>query len=126
MKGCRLPCCSTHGGAPPARLAPPPRAHTWGGCSFHGQARDLIRKLLTADRTKRIGNLKNGAEDIKKHKWYRGLNWAALYNKQMDAYIVPEVTSNDDTSQYDKYADSVEESGPLLNASKDQELFGQF
>ena len=44
--------------------------------------RDLIRKLLTADRTKRIGNLKGGAEDIKKHKWYRGLNWAALYNKQ--------------------------------------------
>ena len=126
MKGCRLPCCSTHGGAPPARLAPPPRAHTWGGCSFHGQARDLIRKLLTADRTKRIGNLKNGAEDIKKHKWYRGLNWAALYNKQMDAYIVPECRSADDTSQYDTYADSVEESGPLLNASKDMELFGQF
>ena len=24
------------------------------------------------------------------------------------------------------YADSVEESGPLLNVSKDQELFGQF
>ena len=49
---------------------------------FETHARDLIRKLLTADRTKRIGNLKNGAEDIKKHKWYRGLNWAALYNKQ--------------------------------------------
>ena len=72
------------------------------------------------------GNLKNGAEDIKKHKWYRGLNWAALYNKQMDAYIVPECRSADDTSQYDTYADSVEESGPLLNASKDMELFGQF
>ena len=51
---------------------------------FETHARDLIRKLLTADRTKRIGNLKNGAEDIKKHKWYRGLNWAALYNKQME------------------------------------------
>ena len=57
---------------------------------------------------------------------YRGLNWAALYNKQMDAYIVPECRSADDTSQYDTYADSVEESGPLLNASKDMELFGQF
>merc|ERR1719171_1125757 len=93
---------------------------------FETHARDLIRKLLTADRTKRIGNLKNGAEDIKKHKWYRGLNWAALYNKQMDAYIVPEVTSNDDTSQYDKYADSVEESGPLINSAKDAELFHNF
>lgn len=89
---------------------------------FETHARDLIRKLLTADRTKRIGNLKNGAEDIKKHKWYRGLNWAALYNKQMDAYIVPDVSSNDDTSQYDKYADSVEESGPLINSTKDQEV----
>ena len=35
---------------------------------FEPHARDLVRKLLTADRTKRIGNLKNGAEDIKKHK----------------------------------------------------------
>merc|ERR1711990_463026 len=69
---------------------------------FDVHAKDLIKKLLTADRTKRIGCLKNGAEDIKKHKWYRGLNWAALYNKQMDAFIVPEVSSPDDTSQYDE------------------------
>ena len=27
---------------------------------FETHARDLVRKLLTADRTKRIGNLKNG------------------------------------------------------------------
>ena len=44
----------------------------------------------------------------------------------MQAFIVPDVQSNDDTSQYDKYADSVEESGPLLNAQKDAELFGGF
>ena len=44
--------------------------------------------LLTADRLKRIGCLKSGAEDIKKHKWFRGLNWAALYNKQMEAASV--------------------------------------
>mmetsp|Transcript_12948 Transcript_12948/g.18564 ORF Transcript_12948/g.18564 Transcript_12948/m.18564 type:complete len:205 (+) Transcript_12948:1-615(+) len=93
---------------------------------FETHARDLIRKLLTADRTKRIGNLKNGAEDIKKHKWYRGLNWAALYNKNMQAFIVPDVNSNDDTSQYEKYADSIEESGPLLNPAKDAEFFGTF
>jgi len=31
-------------------------------------AKDLIRKLLVTDRTKRIGNLKHGAEDIKNHK----------------------------------------------------------
>ena len=91
---------------------------------FDEHAVDLLRKLLNKDRTRRIG--KGGSEDIKKHKWYRGLNWAALYNKQMAATIVPDTNSPDDTGQYDRYADSVEESGPLLNVSKDQELFGQF
>jgi len=94
---------------------------------FETHGRDLIRKLLTADRSKRIGNLKNGAEDIKKHKWNRGLNWAALYNKQLQAFIVPDVKSNDDTSQYDTYADSLDEDGGArLNPEKDRELFGTF
>uniref|UniRef100_A0A7S4B5K6 AGC-kinase C-terminal domain-containing protein n=1 Tax=Chrysotila carterae TaxID=13221 RepID=A0A7S4B5K6_CHRCT len=74
----------------------------------------------------RAGSLKNGAEDIKKHKWYRGLNWAALYNKQMEAFITCNVKSQDDTSLFDKYTDSVEESGPLINPAKDKELFSTF
>jgi serine/threonine protein kinase len=37
---------------------------------FDRHAKDLIRKLLTADITKRLGNLKNGVEDIKRHKWF--------------------------------------------------------
>ncbi|KAL3892511.1 MAG: hypothetical protein SGPRY_015063, partial [Prymnesium sp.] len=76
------------------------------------------------------------AEDIKKHKWFRGLNWAALYNKQMDASsvnafvptannvshplfdkVVDELAESD-TSNFDSYPDSVEESGPLLNQDK--------
>jgi hypothetical protein len=32
-------------------------------------AKNLIKKLLTADLTKRYGCLKGGADDIKKHKW---------------------------------------------------------
>ena len=37
---------------------------------FETFAKDLIKKLMTKDKTKRIGSSKNGAEDIKKHKWY--------------------------------------------------------
>ena len=40
--------------------------------SIENVAKDLIRKLLVIDRTKRIGNLKNGADDIKNHKWFKG------------------------------------------------------
>jgi serine/threonine protein kinase len=40
--------------------------------TFGPLGRDLVKKLLTADRTKRYGCLKNGASDIKKHKWFSG------------------------------------------------------
>ena len=79
-------------------------------------------RLLIDRREQRIGCLKNGAEDIKKHKWFRGLNWAALYNKQMEPPMVPDLRSDDDTRYYATYPDSVEESGPLLTAPK-QKLF---
>jgi len=93
---------------------------------FDDNAKELLKRLLTADRLKRIGCLKSGAEDIKKHKWFRGLNWAALYNKQMEAGSVNAFVPTDgkedmlenDTENYDTYPDSVEESGPLLNQDK--------
>jgi len=93
---------------------------------FDDNAKELLKRLLTSDRLKRIGCLKSGAEDIKKHKWFRGLNWAALYNKQMEAASVNAFVPTDaneelldnDTSNYDTYPDSVEESGPLLNQDK--------
>lgn len=31
-------------------------------------AKDLVKKLLVLDRTKRIGNMKNGPDEIKKHR----------------------------------------------------------
>ena len=39
-------------------------------CIYYIHIQDLIKKLLTADLTKRLGNLKAGADDVKKHKWF--------------------------------------------------------
>ena len=33
------------------------------------EAKDLIKKLLVKDRTKRLGSMKGGAEDVKNHKY---------------------------------------------------------
>ena len=33
------------------------------------QARDLISKLLTADLTRRLGTLRHGSKDIRRHPW---------------------------------------------------------
>jgi len=88
----------------------------------------LIVRLLRPDKSHRIGCLKNGAEDIKKHKWFRGLNWAALYNKQLAppmGALLPELRDDDDRRYYARYPDSVEESGPLLEQAK-QDLFASW
>ena len=37
---------------------------------FSAAAKDLISRMLTPDITCRLGNMKNGIEDIKHHKWF--------------------------------------------------------
>ena len=47
-------------------------------------AKDLIKKLLVSDRTKRLGTMKNGAEDIKRHKWFKSINWDIVPLKKLE------------------------------------------
>ncbi|ODO10300.1 hypothetical protein I350_02529, partial [Cryptococcus amylolentus CBS 6273] len=56
-------------------------------------AKDLIRGLLTADRSKRLGNLRGGARDVMGHAWFSGVDWASLEGRGIGAPIVPRVVS---------------------------------
>ena len=93
---------------------------------FSRSARDLVKKLLQADLTKRYGNLRSGAKDIKSHPWFAGLDWNALQRKVIAAPIKPPVTGTGDTSQYDDYSDV----GPLVHdfdlTEEDQQNFKPF
>jgi len=66
-------------------------------------ARDLIKKLLVQDRSKRIGNMKNGAADVKNHRWFRNINWNDVYNKQLDPPTVPRIRHTGDTRNFFEY-----------------------
>jgi len=68
---------------------------------FDRHSKDLIKKLLTADLTKRLGNLKAGADDVKKHKWFTNLQWDALYKREVSAPIKPETNGGDDTTNFE-------------------------
>ena len=70
-----------------------------------GLAKDLVRKLLVHDRTKRIGNLRNGAEDVKTHQWFEELDWEDVFNKKLKPPFVPKVKSEWDTSNFEDYSD---------------------
>jgi len=56
-------------------------------------AKDLIRGLLTTDRTKRLGNLRGGAKDVMEHAWFQGVDWGSLERKEIGAPIVPRVAN---------------------------------
>lgn len=71
--------------------------------------KSLIKKLLVADLTKRFGCLKSGAADIKKHKFFAGINYDNMVAKSLPAPVLPLVKNDKDTSNYDQYPDSIDQ-----------------
>ena len=61
-------------------------------------ATDLLKKFVSDSET-RLG--RNGAEEIKKHPFFEGLDWDNL-RKQKSPYI-PNVTSEISTENFDKF-----------------------
>ncbi|KAI8146706.1 camp-dependent protein kinase 9 [Fennellomyces sp. T-0311] len=74
---------------------------------FDTLAKDLLKRLLVGDRTKRLGNLKGGPEDIKRHKWFRGVDWIGLLDKTVRAPIIPKYRHPGDTGNFEKYPDTI-------------------
>lgn len=70
---------------------------------FSGDLMNLLRNLLKTDVTKRYGNLANGFQDIKKHRWFRTTEWSwcAIFNKDAVPPYVPTVRDTRDTSNFD-------------------------
>eukprot|EP00091_Calanus_sinicus_P011889 TRINITY_DN2681_c0_g1_i3.p1 TRINITY_DN2681_c0_g1~~TRINITY_DN2681_c0_g1_i3.p1 ORF type:complete len:291 (-),score=96.81 TRINITY_DN2681_c0_g1_i3:62-934(-) len=68
-----------------------------------GVAKDLVRKLLEQDSTKRLGNMKMGTEDVKNHKFFHGIDWSCVDTKKMVPPIVPNVRSMHDIRNYILY-----------------------
>jgi len=85
---------------------------------FDKKAKGLVKKLLTADLGKRYGNLKNGVDDIKKHEWFKEINWEFLLEKKIPVTFKPQVKNAQDTSNFDDYPDS-DEQPPEVAASAD-------
>lgn len=78
---------------------------------FHPDAKDLVKHLLTADLSKRYGNLKDGVEDIKRHKWFADIDWKKLYNREITPPYVPPLKHAGDTSNFDMYEENPEPYG---------------
>jgi CRP-like cAMP-binding protein len=83
-------------------------------------AKDLIKQLLHRDPTFRIGSLKDGAEDIKRHAWFKDLNWSDLLAKKLTAPWIPPLANELDSSNFEDYEedDYVNEYVPEAGAAE--------
>ena len=69
-------------------------------------AKSIVKHLLVADVTKRYGCLKNGANDIKNHRWFKTLDWFKLSQKKLPVPFLPQIGKPGDTSNFTDYPDS--------------------
>ena len=71
---------------------------------FHPDVVDLLTKLITPDLTRRLGNLQNGPEDIRNHRWFSEVIWEKLLLKDIETPYEPPITAGvGDTSLFDHY-----------------------
>ncbi|XP_017785215.1 PREDICTED: cAMP-dependent protein kinase catalytic subunit gamma-like [Nicrophorus vespilloides] len=57
--------------------------------SFSKELKDLMFDLLEINVSKRIGCLRNGPTDIRRHPWFRNVKWLELFNKKIKAPYKP-------------------------------------
>ena len=65
---------------------------------------DLLKQLITADLTRRLGNLSNGPADIRNHPWFAEVVWQKLLAKDIETPYEPPITAGvGDSSLFDHY-----------------------
>ncbi|NXI99876.1 KGP2 kinase, partial [Psophia crepitans] len=64
---------------------------------------DLIRRLCRQNPTERLGNLRNGINDIRKHRWLSGFNWDGLKVRKLTSPLKRELSGPTDYSYFDSY-----------------------
>ena len=94
-------------------------------------AKDIISKLLEKDPKKRLGYNK-GLEEIKKHPFFKGLDFNLLLHKKIEAPYIPQIKNNTDVQHFDEVFTNEELAMSLIGGKEmevviaNQELFNKF
>ena len=63
---------------------------------------DLIQKLCEINVNLRLGSSDNEFEEISKHKFFNGIDWKKLENKEIKPSFIPTITNMEDVRNFDK------------------------
>uniref|UniRef100_A0A7N0VDJ2 non-specific serine/threonine protein kinase n=1 Tax=Kalanchoe fedtschenkoi TaxID=63787 RepID=A0A7N0VDJ2_KALFE len=67
-----------------------------------GEAHSLLKGLLNKDAAKRLGSGPTGSEEIKRHKWFKPINWKKLDARQIQPSFRPEVSGQHCIANFEK------------------------
>ncbi|XP_051990124.1 serine/threonine-protein kinase N2-like isoform X2 [Xyrauchen texanus] len=95
------------------------------------EAISIMRKLLRRDPERRLGAGERDAEDVKKHLFFRNIDWDGLLAKKVKPPFVPTIKDSSDVSNFD---DEFTSEDPVLTPPREprplnqeeQELFADF
>jgi len=96
----------------------------WG---FDKTCKDLVKRLLDPDTTRRLGCMKNGVRDIQTHKFFKEVDWAELTLQQGTYSTGPmalNVKGPSDTRYFDNFPDMPDRARDIR--PEDQSLFDGF
>ncbi|KAA1478935.1 hypothetical protein DENSPDRAFT_845962 [Dentipellis sp. KUC8613] len=62
----------------------------------------ILQKLLTRDPARRLGSGKSDAEEIKRHPFFKDVNWDDILNKRIPPPYFPSISGSADTSNFDE------------------------
>ena len=80
--------------------------------------KDLVRRLLHVNQTRRLGCLRDGAADVVKHQWFERVDWTAVAERRAQAPWKPPVKAEDDAGCFDSYDVDVEHPGAAYDGRR--------
>ncbi|XP_036204154.1 serine/threonine-protein kinase N2 isoform X3 [Myotis myotis] len=95
------------------------------------EAISIMRRLLRRNPERRLGAGEKDAEDVKKHPFFRLIDWSALMDKKVRPPFVPTIRGREDVSNFD---DEFTSEAPILTppreprilSEEEQEMFRDF
>nr|XP_033771128.1 serine/threonine-protein kinase N2 isoform X3 [Geotrypetes seraphini] len=86
------------------------------------EAISIMRRLLRRNPERRLGASEKDAEEVKRHPFFRQIDWDALLAKKVKPPFVPTIRSREDVSNFD---DEFTSEAPILTPPREPRLLSE-
>ncbi|GMI90511.1 ARABIDOPSIS THALIANA PROTEIN KINASE 2, ARABIDOPSIS THALIANA SERINE/THREONINE PROTEIN KINASE 2 [Hibiscus trionum] len=85
------------------------------------EAHSILKGLLQKETSKRLGSGQGGSEEIKRHRWFKSINWRKLEAREIRPSFLPQVAGNQCVANFEECWTSM----PLIDSPVASPTFGE-